>query len=114
MANNPTILVSSLDDSQMKQSIANLVADVKRATHTMTKDFDSVVDHINAKFKELGNGKNVSAKGGVSANATKQSTQAVEEHTNALKKDAQAVSQQVATADKPLLLSLQEKATSRL
>lgn len=76
----------------MKQSIANLVADVKRATHTMTKDFDSVVDHINAKFKELGNGKNVSAKGGVSANATKQSTQAVEENTNARKKNAQAVS----------------------
>ena len=102
MSNNPTIVAASLDDKQMHQSIVNLVADVKRATHTMTKDFDSVVDHINAKFKELGNGKNASAKGGVSTNATKQSTQAVEEHTNALKKDAQAASQQVTTADKQI------------
>ena len=92
MANQPTIVAASLDDSQMKQSIANLVASVKRATNTITKDFDSAVDHINAKLKELGNGKNVSAKGGVSANATKQSTQAVEENTNARKKNAQAVS----------------------
>lgn len=92
MSNNPTIIAASLDDKQMRQSIANLVADVKRATHTMTNDFDSMVDHINAKFKELGNGKNVSAKGGVSTNATKQSTQAVEENTNAKKKNAQAVS----------------------
>lgn len=102
MSNNPTIVAASLDDKQMHQSIVNLVAEVKRATHTMTQDFDSVVDHINAKFKELGNGKNASAKGGVSANATKQSTQAVEEHTNALKKDAQAASQQVTTADKQI------------
>lgn len=92
MSNNPTIVAASLDDKQMHQSIANLVADVKRATHTMTKDFDSVVDHINAKFKELGNGKNVSAKGGVSANATstKQETDAIEKHTEAIKKDTAA------------------------
>lgn len=92
MANNPTILMSSLDDSQMKQSIANLVANVKRATRTMTNDFDSAVDHINAKLKELGNGKNISAKGGVSANATstKQETDAIEKHTEAIKKNTEA------------------------
>ena len=92
MSNNPTIVAASLDDKQMHQSIANLVADVKRATHTMTEDFDSAVDHINAKFKELGNGKNVSAKGGVSANATstKQETDAIEKHTEAIKKNTAA------------------------
>ena len=101
MANNPTILVSSLDDSQMKQSIANLVASVKRATHTMTTDFDSAVDHINTKLKELGGGKNVSAKSGGSANttSTKQETQAVEENTAARKKNAQAAKEQAMTFD---------------
>lgn len=101
MANNPTILVSSLDDSQMRQSIANLVASVKIATHTMTTDFDSAVDHINTKLKELGGGKNVSAKSGGSANttSTKQETQAVEENTAARKKNAQAAKEQAMTFD---------------
>ena len=109
MANQPTIVAASLDDSQMKQSIANLVASVKRATNTITKDFDSAVDHINAKLKELGTGSTASAKGGGSANTTKQSTQAVEENTDAIKRNAQAVSaaaaaasQQAATADKQI------------
>ena len=102
MSNNPTIVAASLDDKQMHQSIVNLVAEVKRATHTMTQDFDSVVDHINAKFKELGNGKNISAKGGVSANAAKQSTQAVEENTNAIKRNAQTVGTAASAADKQI------------
>ena len=106
---NPTLIVASLDDSQLQQSINNLVARVKSATNTMTTDFDSAVDHINAKLKELGTGSTASAKGGGSANTTKQSTQAVEENTNAIKRNAQAVSaaaaaasQQAATADKQI------------
>ena len=112
MANNPTILVSSLDDSQMKQSIANLVARVKIATHTMTTDFDSAVDHINTKLKELGGGKNVSVKSGGSANttSTKQETQAVEENTAARKKNAQAAKEQAMTFDQ--MAQAQQKAAA--
>ena len=52
---NPTIVSASLDDKELKQSIANLVAHVKRGLHTMLTDTNSTVDAMEEKLKSLGN-----------------------------------------------------------
>lgn len=52
---NPTIVAASLDDKELQQSIANLVAHVKRGLHTMLTDTNSTVEEMEKKLKSLGN-----------------------------------------------------------
>jgi len=80
---NPTIVSASLDDKELQQSIANLVAHVKRGLHTMLTDTNSTVDAMEKKLKSLGNLKidsNGTADGGASKRAKAQNaeTDAVE------------------------------------
>ena len=80
---NPTIVSASLDDKELQQSIANLVAHVKRGLHTMLTDTNSTVDAMEKKLKSLGNLKidsGGSADGGASKRAKAQNaeTDAVE------------------------------------
>lgn len=87
---NPTIVSASLDDKELQQSIANLVAHVKRGLHTMLTDTNSTVDAMEKKLKSLGNLKidsGGSADGGASKRAKAQNaeTVAVKESTQAYK-----------------------------
>lgn len=80
---NPTIVAASLDDKELQQSIANLVAHVKRGLHTMLTDTNSTVNEMEKKLKSLGNLKidsGGSADGGASKRAKAQNaeTDAVE------------------------------------
>lgn len=96
---NPTIVAASLDDKELKQSIANLVAHVKRGLHTMLTDTNSTVNEMEKKLKSLGNLKidsSGSADGGASKrtsklkeeeNQTKANTQAIKENTAAKKEN---------------------------
>lgn len=99
MSNSPTIVAASLDDKEMKQSIANLVASVKRATQTMVTDFDNAVNHMNAKMKDIGTGKTATGASSASETATQRDTQAVEENTTARKKNVQTAKEQELTFD---------------
>ena len=89
---NPTIVSASLDDKELQQSIANLVANVKRGLHTMLTDTNSTVDAMEKKLKSLGNLKidsNGTADGGSSRR-----TSSVEKETKARKELAMTLDQQ--------------------
>lgn len=97
---NPTIVSASLDDKELQQSIANLVAHVKRGLHTMLTDTNSTVNAMEKKLKSLGNLKidsGGSADGGASKRAKAQNaeTDAVEKNIAArdkqIKKNQEAV-----------------------
>ena len=99
---NPTIVSASLDDKELKQSIANLVAHVKRGLHTMLTDTNSTVDAMEKKLKTLGNLKidsNGTADGGASKRAKAQNA------------ETDAVEKNIAARDKQIKKN-QEAATS--
>lgn len=79
---NPTIVSASLDDNELKQSIANLVAHVKRGLHTMLTDTNSTVDEMERKLKSLGNLK-IDSGGAADGGASKR--------TSSLKQEEQQV-----------------------
>lgn len=90
---NPTIVLASLDDEKLRQSIANLVANVKRATHTMLTDTNSTVDAMEKKLKSLGNlkiGSGGTNDGGVS------------KHTKAQNADTEAIEKNIAAQDRQI------------
>lgn len=94
---NPTIVSASLDDKELQQSIANLVANVKRGLHTMLTDTNSTVDAMEKKLKSLGNLKidsGGSADGGASKRAKAQNAE-----TAALEKSNQAAKEKTLTLD---------------
>lgn len=99
---NPTIVLASLDDEKLKQSIANLVAHVKRATHTMLTDTNSTVDAMEKKLKSLGNLK-IDSGGSADGGASKR--------TKAQNAETDAVEKNVAARDKQIKKN-QEAATS--
>jgi len=56
MANlNPTIVVASLDDKDLKSAIDKLVNYVQEGTGKMKTNFDQTIDAMKAKLQELGN-----------------------------------------------------------
>lgn len=84
MASNPTVIVGHLDDQELKQSISNLVAHVKRGLHTMETDTTNTVQAMQKSLQSLGNLKldsNSSGDGGSTRRARRQQaeTQAVKE-----------------------------------
>ena len=109
---NPTIVSASLDDKELKQSIANLVANVKRGLHTMLTDTNSTVDAMEKKLKSLGNLRIDSGganDGGASKRAktqnaetvaVKESTQAYKEKTLTLDQQASAINTAVQSEKK--------------
>jgi chromosome segregation ATPase len=90
---DPTIVLASLDDEKLKQSIANLVAHVKRATHTMLTDTNSTVDAMEEKLKSLGNLK-IDSGGSADGGASKR--------TKAQNADTDAVEKNIAARDKQI------------
>lgn len=50
---NPTVIAASLDDSELKKSIDNLVAHVTTATDKIKKSFDDTASHIRKTFDSL-------------------------------------------------------------
>lgn len=54
MANNPTIIIGSLNDQELENSINKLCLHVQKATSMMTKNFDDSINHIEKRLKELG------------------------------------------------------------
>ena len=55
MASNPTVIVGHLDDQELKQSISNLVAHVKRGLKTMETDTTNTVQAMQKSLQSLGN-----------------------------------------------------------
>lgn len=53
MANNPTVIAATLDDSELKKSIQQLVNNVTTATDKIKKSFDDTVTHIRQSFSSL-------------------------------------------------------------
>lgn len=90
---NPTIVLASLDDEKLRQSIANLVANVKRATHTMLTDTNSTVDEMEKKLKSLGNLKIGS--GSTNDGGASKRTKAHNEETEAIEKNIAAQDRQI-------------------
>lgn len=89
MANNPTIVSASLDDKQLKDSISNLVAHMKRALHTMTKDTDDAVEKIQKSVQKLGQTEIKTSDGGVS-----KQKKAQEEYVESVKRSTAEVKRQ--------------------
>ena len=90
---NPTIVSASLDDKELKQSIANLVANVKRGLHTMLTDTNSTVDAMEKKLKSLGNLK-IDSGGSADGGASKR-TKAQNAETDAVEKTITARGKQI-------------------
>lgn len=95
---NPTIVSASLDDKELQQSIANLVAHVKRGLHTMLTDTNSTVDAMENKLKTLGNLKIDS--GGSADGGSSRRTSSVEKETKARKELNMTLDQQAAALEK--------------
>jgi DNA repair exonuclease SbcCD ATPase subunit len=87
-----TIIIGSLNDSELKQTINSLVQHVEQGTQKMKTTFDSTIDGMKKKLSELGNQK-LDLGGGSETRAKKQKaeTQAVNETTAAYDKMASAM-----------------------
>ena len=96
MATQPTIIIGSLNDAELKQSIDKLVEHVNTATKTMVTNFDQAINDMKRKLQELGN-TNVNmggtADGGSSRRASSQAKekQAVQETTLTYDQQAQTL-----------------------
>lgn len=88
-----TIIIGSLNDSELKQTINSLVQHVEQGTQKMKTTFDSTIDGMKKKLSELGNQKLDLGGGGSETRAKKQKaeTQAVNETTAAYDKMASAM-----------------------
>ena len=53
MANDPTIIIGSLNNEELKKNITDLVEAVKKGTEQMKSSFDSVVEGMKQKLQEL-------------------------------------------------------------
>ena len=95
--NSPTIVMASLDDAKLQQSIKKMVEDFNTSLNTMVQSADQKVAEINSKLSGIKIGTTKS--GSANATSTKSDTQAVEEHTNALKKGTQATKERTMSFD---------------
>ena len=108
MANNsPTIVAASLDDKELKQSIANLVAHVKRGLHTMLTDTNSTVDAMEKKLTSLGKLK-IDSGGAADGGASKR-TSKLKEEENQTKANTQAIKENTAAKKENLTFDQQQK-----
>lgn len=98
--NSPTIVMASLDDAQLQQSIKKMVKDFNTSLNAMVQSADEKVAEINSKLSGIKIGTTKS--GSANATSTKSDTQAVEENTSAIKRNAQAVSAAASAADKQI------------
>lgn len=104
---DPTIVLASLDDEKLKQSIANLVAHVKRATHTMLTDTNSTVEAMEKKLKSLGNIK-IDSGGSADGGSSKRTSKLKEEETQT-KANTQAIKENTAAKKENLTFDQQQK-----
>ena len=104
---DPTIVLASLDDEKLKQSIANLVAHVKRATHTMLTDTNSTVDAMEKKLKSLGKLK-IDSGGSADGGASKRTSKLKEEETQT-KANTQAIKENTAAKKENLTFDQRQK-----
>lgn len=104
---NPTIVSASLDDKELQQSIANLVAHVKRGLHTMLTDTNSTVDAMEKKLKSLGNLK-IDSGGSADGGASKR-TSKLKEEENQTKANTQAIKENTAAKKENLTFDQQQK-----
>ena len=112
---NPTIVSASLDDKELKQSIANLVANVKRGLHTMLTDTNSTVDAMEKKLKSLGNLKidsGGSSDGGASKRAKAQNAETDAVEKNVAARDKQIKKNQEVCMSYDQMAAATQKATS--
>ena len=108
MANNsPTIVAASLDDKELKQSIANLVAHVKRGLHTMLTDTNSTVDAMEKKLTSLGKLK-IDSGGSADGGASKRTSKLKEEETQT-KANTQAIKENTAAKKENLTFDQRQK-----
>lgn len=98
-----TVIIGSLNDKELKESINALVNHVEQSTQKMAKSFDATIDNMKKKLQELGIAK-VDMGGGTDGGSTRR-TSAVQKETQARKElvatlDQQAKAMQEATAPK--------------
>ena len=98
MAQDATIITASLSDSELKNSIDNLVKYVDEGTKKMAQSFNVAVDSINKKISEIGSG-GEAAKTSPLSNTTKKIkddvkniTVAVDEMSSTINKKASGMS----------------------
>jgi len=96
MADQPTILIGSLNDAELKQSIDKLVEHVNTATKTMVTNFDQAINEMKRKLQDFGNttiNSSGTADGGSSRRASSQAKekQAVQETTLTYDQQAQTL-----------------------
>lgn len=85
MANEPTIVVGRINDSELKSSIDKLVQHVAEGTQKMVTNFNQSIEQMKNKLKELGNTK--VEVGSTASNETKET----KEQTSALKQKKQTL-----------------------
>lgn len=90
--NNPTLVMASLDDKELQQSIQNLVNEYKRQLETMKSETDKAVKYMQMSFQELGNLKIDT--GGSSDGGTGRRTQQHEKLTKTINDASEAVSKE--------------------
>lgn len=54
---NPTVIAAHLDDEKLRTSIQKLVADIQKSTQDIKDAFDTQINHVEQRLKNLGNTK---------------------------------------------------------
>lgn len=54
---NPTVIAAHLDDEKLRTSIQKLVADIQKSTDDIKDAFDTSINHVEKRLKNLGNTK---------------------------------------------------------
>lgn len=109
MANSPTLITASLDDKELRTSIANLVAHMKRALQTMTTDTDAAVEKMQKSLQKLGSIK-MESSGTTDSESSKRKAQLKEEEEQ-IKANSQATKENT-QAHKERKLTLDQEAAS--
>lgn len=54
---NPTVIAAHLDDEKLRESIQKLVTDIQKSTEDIKDAFDTSINHVEQRLKNLGNTK---------------------------------------------------------
>lgn len=106
-ASGATIIIGSLNDQELKNSIDALVKHVEQGTQKMANSFDSSIDRMKNKLKELGSVK-VNVDSGSDGGSTrrvrtqKAEVQAINETVEARKRQIQTLDQEAAAMQRAM------------
>lgn len=100
MADQPTIVIANLDSKQLEDSINSILKTVEEKTNEMAGYFDTAVNKINTKLKEIGSAASGGAENSSKQVAEKKATQELREKKMTLDQMQQTEQKVVDSASK--------------